>query len=295
MFRSLWQGRDKQALFPPGGNSTAGVLGQVSGMLELADQIAAGECEDPDAVFVPIGSSCTVSGLVAGAAIARVLGIKAFQKPGFKVVGVTVHHAFALLSRATSFHLSQPFGLAMPLTLGFTVRDVCRCLRELGAGDFEQACLDFIDSGGVQIIDNAELVGKYGAHSEESKGVAAAFDDTFSCPSAKVPWLCGHFSSKAVAAIVRASAAAGASSGDDKAAPSFLLWSTKSLVQPRGEEDEWKRFLDLARDSPKLLDWARKGGEQASKLRPAAVRVADGDTEEARQAYRKLMTSQSSK
>ena len=48
VLRALWGGRERCALLPAGGNSTAGCLGQVSGMLELADQIAAGECEDPD-------------------------------------------------------------------------------------------------------------------------------------------------------------------------------------------------------------------------------------------------------
>ena len=228
------------------------------------------------------------------------------------MVGVVVHHAAAALNRVMNIETSI-FSSGIPITVGFTVRDVCRSLRELGAGDFEQVCLDFMNAGGIEIIDAKELVGIYGeslalsshtsrlflprfslsfpflssalfsyfllasasllichittgAHSEESKGVAAAFDDSFSAKSGKTPWLCGHFSSKAVAAIVRASNAA-----PREGEHSFLFWSTKSLVQPRGSEDEWKRFLHLARESPKLLDWALKGGEQVSKLRPARV------------------------
>ena len=51
-------------VLPPGGNSPLGVLGQISGALELAEQIARGEMPDPDAIYLPVGSSCTISGLI---------------------------------------------------------------------------------------------------------------------------------------------------------------------------------------------------------------------------------------
>ena len=71
-------------ILPPGGNSPAGVLGQIGGMLELADQIESGEVDDIDAIVLPVGSSCTISGLVIGVALARRLGLRGFNRPGFR-------------------------------------------------------------------------------------------------------------------------------------------------------------------------------------------------------------------
>ena len=223
-----------------------------------------------------------------------------------------VHHGFAKMNRAISIETSV-YTSSIPVTIGFTVRDVCRSLRDLGAGDFEAAALDFIEAGGLEVVDDAELIGQYGvllcsraacffareihaiqcnsqpgAHSEESKRVASAFDESCEVQSGKIPWLCGHFTGKAVAAIVRESARARAKVGT--VTPSYLFWSTKSLVQPRGKVDEWERFLELVRNSPAMLRWASKGGKQASVLRPGRVCVEEGNTTSARDSYRKLMT-----
>ena len=85
-------------LLPLGGNNPSGVLGQVSGALELAEQIQEGELPDCDGIYVAVGSmctlctlctlcarwcvrvrteheiragSCTISGLIVGVALAR--------------------------------------------------------------------------------------------------------------------------------------------------------------------------------------------------------------------------------
>ena len=47
-----------------GGNCTAGVFGQASGLIELAEQIERGDSPDIDRIYLPIGSGCTVSGLI---------------------------------------------------------------------------------------------------------------------------------------------------------------------------------------------------------------------------------------
>ena len=55
-------------LIPPGGSSVLGTLGYVNAGLELAHQIDAGECPDPDAVYVACGSCATAAGLALGLA-----------------------------------------------------------------------------------------------------------------------------------------------------------------------------------------------------------------------------------
>lgn len=57
------------AYVPPGGSSPLSVLGHVEAMMELAEQIEAGDCPlavPPDFIFVPLGSGATAMGLVLG-------------------------------------------------------------------------------------------------------------------------------------------------------------------------------------------------------------------------------------
>lgn len=53
-----------------GGSSVVGALGFVEAGLELAAQIARGECPEPDAIYVPLGSGGTAAGLAVGLAAA---------------------------------------------------------------------------------------------------------------------------------------------------------------------------------------------------------------------------------
>ena len=64
------------------------VLGQIGACLELAEQIERGEAVDPSAIYLPYGSGCTTTGIVMGVALARHLGMKAFQSPDFKVTSI---------------------------------------------------------------------------------------------------------------------------------------------------------------------------------------------------------------
>ena len=57
-------------VIPPGGSSPVGVLGYVSAALELADQIARGECPEPAAIYVAGGSNGTAAGLLLGLRLA---------------------------------------------------------------------------------------------------------------------------------------------------------------------------------------------------------------------------------
>jgi len=69
---------------PPGGTSALGALGHVDAALELASQVAAGECPAPARIVVPLGSGGTAAGLALGLEIAgmrtRVLGVRVVSR-----------------------------------------------------------------------------------------------------------------------------------------------------------------------------------------------------------------------
>jgi D-cysteine desulfhydrase len=66
---------------PAGGASPLAILGHVNAALELADQVARGECEAPERVVVPLGTGGTAAGLALGFQIAAL---------GARVVAVRV-------------------------------------------------------------------------------------------------------------------------------------------------------------------------------------------------------------
>ena len=121
-------------LLPLGGNNPSGVLGQVSGALELGEQIESGHLPDVDGIYVPVGSSCTISGLIIGVALARRLGLKAFSRPGFRLHLVPIHHVFAALNRAVGFY-TAPFTRYVPLTVRHSIHATCTQLTSLGGPD----------------------------------------------------------------------------------------------------------------------------------------------------------------
>jgi D-cysteine desulfhydrase len=69
---------------PAGGTSALGILGHVEGALELADQIAAGDCPVPARIVVPLGSGGTAAGLAVGLEIAglptRVVAVRVVSR-----------------------------------------------------------------------------------------------------------------------------------------------------------------------------------------------------------------------
>ena len=71
------------------------MIGQISACLELAEQIERGEY-DPPAIYLAVGSSCTISGLIIGVALARRLNMKAFRSPRFRIHGIPIHHALGM-------------------------------------------------------------------------------------------------------------------------------------------------------------------------------------------------------
>lgn len=111
-------------LLPMGGNNPSGVLGQIAGPLELAEQIERGEVPDIDGIYVAVGSGCTVSGIILGVTLARHLGLQAFQSPDFKIHACPIVDTFATLHRGTGFYTAA-WSQYFPLTIQHSIRRTC--------------------------------------------------------------------------------------------------------------------------------------------------------------------------
>lgn len=64
--RGIIKNRALTRFIPAGGSSPAGLIGYVNAAFELRAQIVAGECPEPDLIYVPLGSMGTASGLMLG-------------------------------------------------------------------------------------------------------------------------------------------------------------------------------------------------------------------------------------
>lgn len=312
LFRAIcatWNQRDFVPMMP-GGNCPSGVLGQVGAVLELAEQIEAGESPDPTRIYLPIGSGCTISGLIIGTVLVRHLGIGSsssatavLSHPNFQIVGCNVHEGIAMMDRIVNFHLHPIFGF-MPLTIIHTVRSTCKALTKLGGPDLLSDALDFIKTS-VQIRADKDVVGVYGAHSEKTRAAAKLYDDR-GCVADSAGqekeklWLCGHFAAKAFQPLVNdleAEIVNSSSSIDEKKAPvgygtiveitppKFILWMTKSTIQPRGNINEW---MEMMQENDTVKQWADEGRAE-STLRPGRVSTLDGKPEDYRSLMKKIL------
>jgi 1-aminocyclopropane-1-carboxylate deaminase/D-cysteine desulfhydrase-like pyridoxal-dependent ACC family enzyme len=79
---AMWRARrgEATAWIAAGGSSPTGTLGYVSGGLELGEQIARGELERPDIVYVALGSNGTAAGLL----------VSLWSEPAIELVAVRV-------------------------------------------------------------------------------------------------------------------------------------------------------------------------------------------------------------
>jgi 1-aminocyclopropane-1-carboxylate deaminase/D-cysteine desulfhydrase-like pyridoxal-dependent ACC family enzyme len=272
----------------PGGNTPAGVIGQLGGAVELAEQIEAGLLKDVDRIYLPVGSACTISGMILGVCLVRRQGMRAFEKPGFKIVGVPIHHASAAGHRLLALHTAG-WAKHVPMSIRHTVEMTAAALVDLGGPDLLDDAVAMLVEGGVELVADAELIGAYGGHSPLSKQASELYDATgrvFSVDATtgaekieKPLWLCGHFAAKAFAAMLRDQRRDSDRGCGNKV---VLFWQTKSHVLPRGDVDEWTRFRDEMPAS--CHRWAERG-KAASSLRPADVSVETGPD-----GYRHLMS-----
>jgi len=274
----------RQTTFVPmmlGGNCASGVLGQAGGLLELAEQIVTGDSPDVERIYVPVGSGCTVSGLILGTVMARQLGLKALQSNEFKIVACNVHDKYALGDRFLGLHVNPLFRF-MPLTITHSVLGACRALVQLGGPDLETEALEFIKNH-VEVRADKDVVGAYGGHSQLSRQAAKHYDEKGTVTHYKTGnkekelWVCGHFVAKAFQPLVQDLESK--RTGDNS---KYMLWMTKSAVQPRGNLNEWTRLMER---SDEVQEWANRGKAE-SILRPGKVSINDGKPED----YRSLMT-----
>lgn len=276
-----------------GGNCTAGVLGQASGVLELAEQIEVGECPDVDRIYLPIGSGCTVSGLILGSVMVRYMNMKALSNPDFKIVGCNVHDGFAAADRLFSLHTNPLLGF-IPLTITYSVLNACRALKALGGPDLEDGCRTFIKSN-VELRADGDVVGKYGTHSDETRSMAHHYDeqgkvtDLSTGKTQKELWVCGHFVAKALHPLIKdlEEATTAATKQTDTVTveqPTYMLWQTKSAIQPKGPLDEFERMKQ--RCNKTIKKWADDGKAESIKYRPGSVNIDYGKPED----YQSIMT-----
>jgi D-cysteine desulfhydrase len=73
---ALARGQGRPYVIGPGGSSPLGSLGYVGAALELAEQVRAGVCPAPRAIYVPLGSGGTAAGLLVGLALAGLDGAR---------------------------------------------------------------------------------------------------------------------------------------------------------------------------------------------------------------------------
>ena len=105
-----WWRRDRRRPYVlwVGGSSTVGVLGYVEAALEIAEQVEQGALPRPATIFVPVGSSGTLAGLVLGLALAELdctaIGVRVYDKTfaSERVVAHLARRALRYLRRRDS-------------------------------------------------------------------------------------------------------------------------------------------------------------------------------------------------
>ncbi|CAK9085787.1 L-cysteate sulfo-lyase, partial [Durusdinium trenchii] len=243
----LRQARSKVVLMMPGANNNVGCLGQVGGALELCEQVDQGEVAAPKHIFLPVGSSCTITGLLVGIAMSRKLGMKGLSGD-IKVHGVIIHHAFALLPFAVRF------------LIGFVARDTLRTIIALGGPDASSDLEQVLSEG---LVLHTNYAGRYGGWTPEAlKAKSVAQHATFS--DGTPIWACSTFTGKCFAAILDFVRDHDGNLGDNE----VLLWCTKSLVQPLGPAKSVQDICQGVADMPQAgKSWLLDGCGDTSERR----------------------------
>ena len=188
--------RDRRAIvMPPGGATPIGTFGALSAALELAEQIGAGLAPPPRRIVLPIGSTCTTAGLLAGLALAHAIGAWRWPLPIVHAVRVT---PWPVTSRVRTAELAART-LARIATLGGPA-------IAIGLGELVARL----------VVDGRELGAGYGKSTPQS----LAAMDTLAVPGA--PRLDGVYSAKTAAALLRL---------HRRGIGPLLFWSTKTTTR----------------------------------------------------------------
>jgi D-cysteine desulfhydrase len=107
----------KPVLIPGGGSNSLGVLGFVNAALELAEQVAAGELPEPEALFIAYGTGGTAAGLSLGLQLAglktRVVAVRVIDR-----LIANRPRLMMLLSSTTHYLTSRADQTARPASIG---------------------------------------------------------------------------------------------------------------------------------------------------------------------------------
>lgn len=288
----------------------AGVLGQVNAVLELAEQICRKECPDPDAIYLPVGSACTVTGSLF--LHKRVLPKRPDPRhfPSSHASsfpwGTRVQEPETQDCRGTSFpHFRRAssavrvlYLILEPAFCRFPHVWDCKYLRIVSAAGrpgSERAratrCFHLVSTkvfvptlthapicSNVEFVTEDDLISPYGAHSPRSTKAAKKADEDLEVEG-PLPWICGHFVAKPWS-VMMDRLGQGYADGE-----SVLFWLTKSLVQPVDQDgDELARLRKLAAATPGLDEWTT--GSASSRRRQGKVDIVGGKAAD----YRHLMT-----
>jgi D-cysteine desulfhydrase len=187
---------DKDIVMPPGGATPVGTFGALSAALELAEQIAAGLAPPPARIVLPVGSTCTTAGLLAGLHVAHVLGAWRWPLPIVHGVRVT---PWPVTSHALTVALAS------------------RTLARLAALGGPRVAASFRELGRRLVIDGREIGAGYGRITPRAEAAMSALGATSGAPR-----LDGVYSGKAAAALLRLHA---------RGVGPLVFWATKSTVQ----------------------------------------------------------------
>jgi D-cysteine desulfhydrase len=219
-------------VMPPGGATPIGTFGALSAAFELAEQIGEGLAPPPRTIVLPIGSTCTTAGLVAGFALAAAVGAWRWPIPivhGVRVTPwpVTSRFVIAQLVAMTLARIAALGGPDVPLPSP---------RFELDLHELTGSPLLGLDLGARSplLVDRREIGGGYGKSTP--RGLAA-----LAAATPEWPRLDGVYSGKAMAAALRL---------HRNGVGPLLFWATKSTtLLPSPSADA------LRAAPPKLVRW----------------------------------------
>jgi D-cysteine desulfhydrase len=191
-FAMLAIGRQPGALvMPPGGATTVGAFGAAVAAFELAEQVAARLAPPPRRIVLPIGSTCTTAGLLAGFALAHAAGAWRWPVPIIHGVRVT------------------PWPVTSRLRIAEYAYRVVRHAERIGG---PRVGISLGELHARLVVDGRELGAGYGRPTARAEAAIASW---------RGPRLDGVYSAKAAASLLRLARV--------DHAP-LLFWSTKSAV-----------------------------------------------------------------
>ena len=117
------------------GANPVGALGHVAALLEVAEEIQRGKIPQIRRIYLAMGSSCTMCGLVVGIAVARAKNMAFLGSlEQYSIEAVVSHHMAAKL----------PYCI-MRLLFGKLIRDTAEIIWRLGGVDVRKECMEVFE------------------------------------------------------------------------------------------------------------------------------------------------------